>query len=831
MKNESFIRANWRITLLTERLVRLEYDPRRRFTDACSLIVVNRDFPDVAAEITEQDGVVAIKTAAAEVWLNTAKDPMDNFCPAEVEADGGGLNRGLKCSLNRWAKVIAVRLAGKQNIWTWGESLHNLGGTVRTLDKADGAVRMDDGLFSLEGIGILRDDSCLRPDAQSFWPRPSGTEDMYLFLYGKDFVGGLRDFYRLSGATPLLPAFALGNWWSRYWRYSQAEYLALIERFKRENLPFSVAVIDMDWHLTDVPDGGNGWTGFSWNRELFPDPAGFLRRLHAAGLKTALNLHPAAGVQPFEDEYQAFKVAMAGSAIPTAVAGGKDGGTSTTGTGTASGTETASGTGTIPFDFTDPKFRRAYFDTLLAPLEADGTDFWWIDWQQGENSKIPGLDPLWLLNCYHFVHAATQSLPRLILSRYAGPGSHRYPIGFSGDTVVSWASLAFQPYFTATAANIGYGWWSHDIGGHMNGIRDDELACRWLQFGVFSPINRLHSTCNRFAGKEPWNYSIEVRTIMGNFLRLRAKLLPYLHSMNYRSHLDGIPIVRPLYHAWPEEEAAYHCPNEYQFGSEMLVEPVTTKMNALLRLAETEAWLPEGMFFDFFTGVRYRGGRRVKLHRPLAEIPVLVPAGGIVPLEGDSLTIRLYPGADGEFTLYEDDECGADGDSANPRKTRIQLKWDERSVEVDFRLGRVKSFEKGLELHFMRTRIETITLTSKNGNMMQLEPHYEPATQTTRVLLPAVKDANCLHINFTVSPNLPGTVAEQREFIAPLLEEILNYAQIDFDFKERIFHRLQANGFTVCPDLAEVADEVQVGVSKAAREISGLLTDVINELL
>ena len=90
--------------------------------------------------------------------------------------------------------------------------------------------------------------------------------------------------------------------------------------------------------------------------------------------------------------------------------------------------------------------------------------------------------------------------------RYAGPGSHRYPVGFSGDTITTWASLDFQPEFTATAANIGYGWWSHDIGGHMGGIKDDELATRWVQLGVFSPINRLHSVLSPFTSKEPWQF-------------------------------------------------------------------------------------------------------------------------------------------------------------------------------------------------------------------------------------------------------------------------------------------------------------------------------------
>lgn len=131
---------------------------------------------------------------------------------------------------------------------------------------------------------------------------------------------------------------------------------------------------------------------------------------------------------------------------------------------------------------------------------------------QGTNTKIEGLDPLWMLNHFHYLDSGRDGKRPMTFSRYAGPGSHRYPVGFSGDTHITWDSLDFQPYFTNTASNIGYGWWSHDIGGHMMGYRDEELEVRWYQYGVFSPINRLHSSNSRFSGKEPWKFSMEART-------------------------------------------------------------------------------------------------------------------------------------------------------------------------------------------------------------------------------------------------------------------------------------------------------------------------------
>src|SRR5699024_9946402 len=167
----------------------------------------------------------------------------------------------------------------------------------------------------------------------------------------------------------------------------------------------------------------------------------------------------------------------------------------------------------LTFDVTDPTWLRAFFDSVAHPMGEEGVDFWWIDWQSGPYSRTPGLDPLWALNEVHFSELAATGRRPLIFSRYAGPGSHRTPLGFSGDTVISWASLRFQPEFTATAANIGYGWWSHDIGGHWGGVKDVELAVRWVQLGVWSPINRLHATASLFQGKEPWRYGPQAQAL------------------------------------------------------------------------------------------------------------------------------------------------------------------------------------------------------------------------------------------------------------------------------------------------------------------------------
>ena len=232
---------------------------------------------------------------------------------------------------------------------------------------------------------------------------------------------------------------------------------------------------------------------------------------------------------------------------------------------------------------------------------------------------------------------------------------------------MTWESLDFQPYFTATASNIGYGWWSHDIGGHIFGYRDNELALRWYQLGVFSPIMRLHSSSSEFLGKEPWRYPEPYASSMKDYLRLRHRLLPYLYTMNYRAAYQAQPLIEPLYYQHPEEEAAYEVANQYYFGSQIMVMPLTQPRHKGSLCSRFDGWLPEGTWYDIQTGLRYSGGRRLSIYRPLERMGLFAKAGAILPLSGDDgtnnslanpsvLELRIYSGADGHFDLVEEAE-------------------------------------------------------------------------------------------------------------------------------------------------------------------------------
>lgn len=657
----------YRFTVLTPSLIRMEYSPRGVFEDRASQSVFFRDFPETEFSENHADGLLTIET--------------ENLVLTYRENEAFS------------ADTLSIRLKIEPaSAWRFGEAFETLGGTTKTLDDINGETALESGVCSRNGFSVLDDSKTMLLNNENGWVevRTPETVDCYFWGYGFRYLDAVKDLYRLTGVPPMLPAYALGNWWSRYHKYTQEEYQQLIERFEAEDIPFSVSVVDMDWHTTKIPEElqeenapsngfynlGNGWTGYSWNKELFPDYKAFLKFLKDKHLHTSLNLHPHAGVRRHEDMYAEMAKAC--------------------------GIDPESGT-PIRLDILSPEFMEKYFDILHHPYEADGVDFWWMDWQQGtsywwiheenKDGKLQDerevLDPLWMLNHLHIADIKRNGKRPMFFSRYSGPGSQRYPVGFSGDTFVTWATLDFQPYFTATSSNIGYGWWSHDIGGHMGGFRDDELITRWLQLGVFSPINRLHSSRTEFIRKEPWCFEEKTEQIMKNWLRFRHHLFPYIYTMNYRNHTALEPLVQPMYYAYPKKSAAYEVKNQFMFGSELMVAPITQPNNAITRLGSVKVWLPEGDWFDFFTGTHYtsKTGRTLCVHRRINDYPVFAKAGAIVPMQknylleaGDDLQIAIFPGADNRFVLYEDAGDGSEFEKGEFAQTEMVLQWSGAPV-------------------------------------------------------------------------------------------------------------------------------------------------------
>ncbi len=637
---------NYRITVLGERLFRLEQSKQKRFRDKATQAVWFRDMQKTEFIFTDNGDSAVIDTGAAKLILS--KD------------------RGQVCVERVGRRVLA-------------NNDGNLLGTYRTLDNCSADVyyrpwipeeqpkkiELGTGVCSKTGVAVLDDSASLTlaENGEIENETANGTDE-YIFAFGDDYRGAVQALYQITGVTPIVPRYALGNWWSRYHVYTDEEYLRVLNRFEERDIPLTVATVDMDWHYSErikeelnfaeigkdgveyVGDSGYplGWTGYTWNENLFPDYKKFLKELQKKNLKITLNLHPADGVRWWERDYENMAKALGLSDL-----NGKQ----------------------IPFDFSRAEFINAYFAVLHRPYEKDGVDFWWMDWQQPnipwQESQKDGAqedyDPLWALNHYHYLDNAAGHTAPLLLSRYAGVGSHRYPLGFSGDTEITWDTLGYLPYFTATATNVGYTWWSHDIGGHNFGEKSNELYVRHIQYGVFSPINRLHCACYDTMTKEPWEYGDGAGLIAAEFLRFRHRMIPYLYTASKNTHEQGVALVEPLYYRH-KQTAAYEYKQTYYFGGELLVAPVTEKAKKD-GYARIKTWLPAGRWTDIFTGDEYeigKGGKKITLHRKLDSIPVLAKAGGVLPLSADrgngcdnpkQLEIRIYNG-DGEYTLLED---------------------------------------------------------------------------------------------------------------------------------------------------------------------------------
>ena len=735
----------YRFTVLTEEMIRLEYCEDGQFEDRATQCVIDRKFKVPEYQVIENEESLEIITDKIHLVYNKQK-------------------------FTDYGLSVQVRgnISVYHSIWHFGEEATDLRGTARTLDEADGAIELEHGIISRFGYGIL-DDSRSLVITEDGWvePRKEDCIDIYFLGYGHEYEHCLKDYYHLTGKTPLLPRYALGNWWSRFYRYNDQEYKALMTRFEKEEIPFSVSVIDMDWHLVDIdPKYGSGWTGYTWSKELFPDPKEFMTWLHDHGLKVTLNVHPAGGVQAHEEKYKEMAEAM-----------GRD----------------WEKEEPVNFDVTDQKFLKAYFEYLHHPNEEEGVDFWWLDWQQGGLSKIPGLDPLWMLNHYHYLDSGRRGKRRLTFSRYAGMGSHRYPVGFSGDTIISWESLAFQPYFTANASNVGYGWWSHDIGGHMKGYRDEELSTRWIQFGVFSPIMRLHSSNSAFTGKEPWNYNAVSENIMKRYLKLRHEMIPYLYTMNYHASHDGQPLIRPMYYLEPEQPEAYEVPNEYYFGTELVVCPITEPTDKAAGTACVKAWIPEGKWYDIFSGLKYDGGRMLELYRSLEDIPVLAKEGAIIPLTDlteytnsvenpKELAVKIVPGKKNAFILMEDTGDTCEDKEENWAQTKLE--WiNENEFIIHPANGNLDVIPKRrtwkMEFYGIAD-VDNLEVTV-GGKAIETERIYDEKRHICQVNIPETEVTEQITISFS-----KGYLLMENNKPAEIFA-LLYQAKIEYEVKEKIY--------------------------------------------
>lgn len=334
----------------------------------------------------------------------------------------------------------------------------------------------------------------------------------------------------------------------------------------------------------------------------------------------------------------------------------------------------------------------------------------------------------------------------------------------------------------------------------MMGYKNDEMEARWVQLGVYSPIMRLHSSFSEFNGKEPWRFKKETELVMGDFLRQRHRMMPYLYSMNYRSYREDVPVVEPMYYEHPEEREAYQVRNQYYFGSELLVAPITSPRVPGLNVAGVKVWLPEGNWYDIYTGMIYEGGRSLNMYRDLNSIPVLAKAGAILPLTEEisaaqavknpfSLTINVYAGADGEFTLYEDDNESVAYEADNCVKTLLTYKEGSQAIfTIEPAEGNLELIPEEREftvsvVGFAQEAAGRVSVTVDGQALPEdgVEISYEKEIQAVRVKVPAMGIGRRIQIFLPIEHRAKGNEVQKRVF------EFLNQAEIEFTRKDEVF--------------------------------------------
>lgn len=593
-----------RITFLTPELIRLEWSSEGKWADWPSAVVVKRRWARVHIRASVDGGVAVVRSDKVTVRYR----PPERFSPETLRIE---------------SPLMATS-------WRPGQpDPGNLGGTRHSLDGVSETdlPPLPPGLLSRSGYFFYDDSATPLINPETGWlagPRRGGALDWYFCVYGRDYRRALALASDLFGHIFMPPRWAFGAWYSRYWPYTDEEEKEIIRKFRELGIPLDVLVIDVDWHL-------HGWEGYDWNPKLFPDPEGFLRWVHAYGCKVTLNNHP--GALPSADSHFG-EVCKRLGLNPKAEK-------------------------VVRFNLADRRHAAAFMEVLHKPLHDQGVDFWWID---GSSAHMPGLNSqMWTTKVYFDYTEKFTGKRGLLFARYGGFGSHRYPVGFSGDAFSHWGVLRYEVMFTSRAGNVLYPYWSHDIGGFHGDRLPTELYVRWVQFGALSPILRLHSA---HGIREPWEYGSEGIEAARKYFRLRYALLPYIYSHARRTWETGEPLCRPLYLDWPDEEEAYRRDYEYMFGDAMLVAPITAAARDG-QLAEREVWLPPGRWIDFWTGQAFGPGL-ITYQADLQCLPIFLRAPSIVvtgPVTDfvgqrpdDHLTAIVTVGAQPvRFTVYEDD--------------------------------------------------------------------------------------------------------------------------------------------------------------------------------
>lgn len=697
-KEELVIKGNhYRISILTDRLIRLEYHPEGLFCDNETQLVKFRNFPKTNFEVKEDNRFLVIKNKYFTLSYTKEKD-----------FDGGKLvpTNNLKIDLN-----------GTDRTWYYNHpEVRNYKGNFVSLDGDVDNNKSMNGLYSTDGFASIDDsNNYIYNEKRQLIRRDGKGKDIYLFIYGNDFLLALKDYFKLTGSPAMIPRYALGNWWCRDLDYKTDDILELVNQFEKNDIPLSVLLLDDPWHYNKFQDGSKLLSGYTFNKSLISNPQELINNLHDKNIHIGLNFNPQQGIYPHEQHYPelAEHFNITGNKI-------------------------------IAFDPLNPVLLDAIYQFMLSPLTKMGVDFFWNDM----NSKN-----LWFLNDSLFNSPYTNSSNRnMILARNGLIATHRYPITYTGKSLVGWEMLRKIPTINAQASNIGVSWISTDVAGNYGGVEEEELYIRSIELATFSPILRFHAPRGRYYRKEPWRWDAKTFEVIDNYLRLRHRLIPYIYTAGYNYHKNGDLLIKPLYYQYPWVYDDSNYKNEYYLGN-MLISPILTEKDRLINRTIHKFFIPEGIWYDFNTGKKFPGNKEYISFFRDEDYPVFVKRGSIIPLSNtdklsftgnpDSLEIHVFPGESNTYKLYEDKDDQEDNHLITeidynylPNNYTVIIRTLEgnRGVVEDYRNYKIRfrNVKKADSVfaYYNDTQIKTISYVDDNDFVVEIE-HVPSIGQVT----------------------------------------------------------------------------------------------------
>ena len=628
----------YRISILSDSLIRFEYNDEGKFNDYPTLFASNRSFSEPKLHVVEDNEIIEIKNDKFTIEYHKEKP----YIGSSMVPDAN-----LRVILNEGGKT-----------WYFNHpEARNMKGTAYSLDGVSSAP-LGKGLFSLDGFSSIDDSKTpILNEAGNILLPAENIIDTYLFVYNNDFGVGLKDYFNLTSLPPLIPRYALGVWWAKNESYDEIGIKNLINTFKKNEIPFSVLL------LGEYARTKNQYSDLSYSldKNIFPNTVALSNFLHANKIFFGLNIKTD-GLLSIEEEHHNDFVSLYN------VDSDKN----------------------IPINVFDPAIMNGYLKGIVTPLLNKGIDMLWVDDNKPEHAFRN-----FIMNYYLFNNFNASAMKRnMILSRNFGIAPHKYSVLYSGNTKISWKTLATLPEFNSSASNIGVSWWSHDIGGFSGGTEDPELYMRYIQLGVFSPILRLSSQGGKYYKREPWRWDAKTNGIVIDYLQLRHKLIPYLYAEAKKYSSYGATLVQPLYYKYPQtyDEPLYR--NEYYFGSELFVSPITNEKDSIMNRVVHRLFLPSGIWYDFKTGKKFTGGRRYVTFFKDEDYPVFAKTGAIVPMavldkndlnntfSPKKLEIHIFPGRSNTYKLYEDDGFTLKYKQGNSFTTEINYYYKENDFSV-----------------------------------------------------------------------------------------------------------------------------------------------------